>query len=69
MQMKSEPNLALEFLAHRRGAHHFLHPIDDVNMAQSTKDAYPTTRRRAVIFATPPPVRALQKLAFAYKDY
>ncbi|MGH6840430.1 MAG: lyase family protein, partial [Methylocella sp.] len=31
-------NLALEFLGHRRGEYQFLHPIDDVNMAQSTND-------------------------------
>ena len=60
-------NLALEFLGHRRGDYHLLHPIDDVNMAQSTNDAYPTALRLAVIFATVPLVRALQELAYAFK--
>ena len=60
-------NLALEFLGHRRGEYQFLHPIDDVNMAQSTNDAYPTALRLAVIFATVPLVRALQELAYAFK--
>ena len=60
-------NLALEFLGHRRGEYQFLHPIDDVNMAQSTNDAYPTALRLAVIFATAPLVRELQELAFAFK--
>jgi aspartate ammonia-lyase len=60
-------NLALEFLGHRRGEYHLVHPIDDVNMAQSTNDVYPTALRLAVIFATVPLVRALQDLAYAFK--
>src|SRR6202011_905740 len=60
-------NLALELLGHRRGEYHLLHPIDDVNMAQSTNDAYPTALRLGVIFTTVPLVRALQELAFAFK--
>jgi aspartate ammonia-lyase len=60
-------NLALEFLGHRRGEYHFLHPVDDVNMAQSTNDAYPTALRLAVIFATAPLLRVLQELAYAFK--
>ncbi|MGB7916860.1 MAG: lyase family protein, partial [Rhodomicrobium sp.] len=40
---------------------------DDVNMAQSTNDAYPTALCLAVIFATAPLVRALQELAYAFK--
>jgi aspartate ammonia-lyase len=60
-------NLALEFLGHQPGEYQFLHPIDDVNMAQSTNDAYPTALRLAVIFATAPLARALQELAYAFK--
>jgi aspartate ammonia-lyase len=60
-------NLALEFLGHRRGEYHLLHPNDDVNMAQSTNDAYPTALRLGVIFATAPLVRALQELADVLK--
>ena len=60
-------NVALEFLGHRRGEYQFLHPIDDVNMAQSTNDAYPTALCLAVIFATEPLARALQELAYAFK--
>jgi aspartate ammonia-lyase len=37
-----EGNVALELLGHCRGKYQFLHPIDEVNMAQSTNDAYPT---------------------------
>ncbi|MCM5703041.1 aspartate ammonia-lyase [Larsenimonas salina] len=38
-------NIGLECLGHERGAYHYLHPNNDVNMAQSTNDAYPTAIR------------------------
>ncbi|HUI21521.1 MAG TPA: aspartate ammonia-lyase [Methylocella sp.] len=60
-------NVALEVLGHKRGEYQFLHPIDDVNMAQSTNDAYPTALRLAIIFAADPLTRALQELAYAFK--
>jgi aspartate ammonia-lyase len=60
-------NVALELLGHRRGEYQFLHPIDDVNMAQSTNDAYPTALGLSLIFATEPLVQALQELAYAFK--
>ncbi|HTV33196.1 MAG TPA: aspartate ammonia-lyase [Methylocella sp.] len=60
-------NIGLEFLGHRRGEYQFLHPIDDVNMSQSTNDAYSTALRLSMIFATAPLVRAMQELAFAFK--
>lgn len=60
-------NVALEFLGHKRGEYQFLHPIDDVNMAQSTNDAYPTALRLAMIFAAKPLIRAMQDLAYAFK--
>ena len=45
-------NVALEVMGHPRGSYAELHPNDDVNMAQSTNDAYPTALRLSVIFAT-----------------
>jgi aspartate ammonia-lyase len=60
-------NVALELLGHQRGEYRYLHPIDDVNMAQSTNDAYTTALRLAVIFATAPLARALEELAYAFK--
>ncbi len=60
-------NVALELMGRRRGDYSALHPIDDVNMAQSTNDAYPTALCLAVIFASTPLVLALQELAFAFK--
>jgi aspartate ammonia-lyase len=60
-------NVALELMGHARGDYHALHPNDDVNMAQSTNDAYPTALRLAVILGTEPLVEALDELAFAFK--
>jgi aspartate ammonia-lyase len=60
-------NVALEVMGHPRGTYSALHPNDDVNMAQSTNDAYPTALRLAVIFASQPLATALDDLAFAFK--
>ncbi|WP_245257422.1 aspartate ammonia-lyase [Methylocapsa acidiphila] len=60
-------NVALELMGKRKGDYAVLHPIDDVNMAQSTNDAYPTALCLALIFASAPLVQALQELAFAFK--
>ena len=35
-------NRALEHLGHARGGYHHLHPLQDVNLGQSTNDVYPT---------------------------
>ena len=60
-------NVALELMGKPRGDYASLHPNDDVNMAQSTNDAYPTALRLAIIFATAPLVKSLQDLAYAFK--
>ncbi|WP_246732860.1 aspartate ammonia-lyase [Methylobacterium sp. BTF04] len=60
-------NVALEAMGEAHGHYAALHPNDDVNMAQSTNDAYPTALRLAVIFATQPLIRALDDLAYAFK--
>ncbi|WP_076864094.1 aspartate ammonia-lyase [Bradyrhizobium mercantei] len=60
-------NVALKLMGKKPGDYHTLHPNDDVNMAQSTNDAYPTALRLAVIFATQPLIRALDDLAYAFK--
>src|SRR3954468_4032398 len=57
-------NVALETMGQPRGNYAALHPNDDVNMAQSTNDAYPTAMRLAIIFATVPLTQALDDLAF-----
>ncbi len=60
-------NVALELMGRRRGDYGALHPNDDVNMAQSTNDAYPTALRLGIILATAPLCRALDDLSFAFR--
>ncbi|MDT2023739.1 aspartate ammonia-lyase [Methylocella sp. CPCC 101449] len=61
-------NIALEKMGKSKGDYKALHPNDDVNMSQSTNDAYPTALRLAVVFATDPLIQALNELAFACKS-
>ncbi|CAO4154642.1 Aspartate ammonia-lyase [Methylorubrum aminovorans] len=61
-------NVGLTLMGRAPGDYAALHPNDDVNMAQSTNDAYPTALRLAVIFATQPLVKALDDLAYAFKS-
>ncbi len=42
-------NRALLLLGHQRGDYAHLHPVDDVNLGQSTNDVYPTALRIAII--------------------
>ena len=35
-------NRGLEHLGHQRGEYQYLHPLQDVNLGQSTNDVYPT---------------------------
>ena len=44
-------NLALEHIGHPKGDYSVINPNDDVNMSQSTNDAYPTSFRIAVYTA------------------
>ncbi|MGD7001285.1 aspartate ammonia-lyase [Corynebacterium halotolerans] len=44
-------NLALEHLGEEKGSYDVIHPNDDVNMSQSTNDAYPTGFRLGVFSA------------------
>src|ERR1700733_4863456 len=60
-------NVGLELLGRPKGDYAVLHPNDDVNMEQSTNDAYPTALRLAVIFALKPLIEAVNDLAFAFK--
>jgi aspartate ammonia-lyase len=60
-------NVAQEIMGKPKGDYAALHPNDDVNMAQSTNDAYPTALRLAIIFAAGPMIGALDELAYAFK--
>src|SRR3982751_1229331 len=41
-------NRALEILGHSRGEYQHLHPLDHVNLSQSTNDVYPTAIKLAL---------------------
>src|SRR5215831_9104677 len=43
-------NRALEILKHNKGEYQHLHPLDHVNMSQSTNDVYPTAIKLALAF-------------------
>jgi aspartate ammonia-lyase len=43
-------NRALEILGHRKGQYDKLHPLDHVNLSQSTNDVYPTAVKVALEF-------------------
>ncbi|MGW5382511.1 aspartate ammonia-lyase [Nocardia sp. NPDC003963] len=59
-------NRALELLGHRRGEYVFVHPIEHVNLGQSTNDVYPTAVRIAVRTALGELHVALAHLAAAF---
>ncbi|MBV9784080.1 MAG: aspartate ammonia-lyase [Acidisphaera sp.] len=59
-------NRGLELMGHRLGDYHALHPNDDVNLSQSTNDAYPTAVRVAVLLSCDALGRALETLAAAF---
>ncbi|MCX3060888.1 aspartate ammonia-lyase [Streptomyces beihaiensis] len=62
-------NRALELLGHPKGSYQHLHPNEDVNLGQSTNDAYPTALRIATIESARGLLRAMAVLqdAFAAK--
>jgi len=62
-------NLALESMGHARGEYRYLHPNNDVNMAQSTNDAYPTAIRLGLLLGHDTLLASLDSLigAFAAK--
>jgi len=62
-------NRALELGGKRKGDYAFLHPIEHVNMGQSTNDVYPTALRLALRFAIVDLHAAMEELkqAFAAK--
>src|SRR4030088_2204076 len=43
-------NRALEHLGRRRGEYEYLHPLEHVNLRQSTNDVYPTSIKLALNF-------------------
>ena len=62
-------NIALEAMGHEKGEYQYLHPNNDVNMAQSTNDAYPTAIRVGLLLGHDYLLNSLDKLiqSFAAK--
>lgn len=58
-------NRALEILGRERGDYATIHPIEHVNMSQSTNDVYPTAVKVALHFATRRLLDALNQLSEA----
>lgn len=58
-------NRAIELLGGEKGDYSIIHPNDDVNMAQSTNDVFPTAGKLSVLKMLPETVSELQRL---YKE-
>ena len=61
-------NRALELCGRPRGDYAFIHPINHVNMSQSTNDVYPTALRVAACFALERLVTAMAGLRLAFEQ-
>ena len=61
-------NRALELMGHARGDYAALHPIEHVNMSQSTNDVYPTALKLAAWFGIAGLIDAMETLRLAFAD-
>jgi aspartate ammonia-lyase len=59
-------NRALEVMGHRKGEYRFLHPLEHVNMSQSTNDVYPTAVKVALHFGIERLTAAMAELRAAF---
>src|SRR5688572_18116402 len=59
-------NRALELLGHARGEYQHLHPLDHVNLSQSTNDVYPTAVKLALHFGIQ---RLLRSMVFLRNSF
>lgn len=60
-------NLALEYVGKQKGDYGVINPNDDVNMSQSTNDAYPTGFRLGVYYAVQNLLAELDELQKAFR--
>ena len=61
-------NLALESMGFAKGEYRHLHPNNDVNMAQSTNDAYPTAIRLGLLLGHDTLLASLDSLVQAFAN-
>lgn len=59
-------NRALEIMGHKRGEYKYCHPNNDVNLSQSTNDAYPTAVKVGLMFRNVELVNSLKMLIGAF---
>ncbi len=59
-------NRALELLGHQKGEYDFVHPLNHVNMSQSTNDVYPTALKVALILELRELVKAMDHLRTSF---
>ncbi|MCW7505996.1 aspartate ammonia-lyase [Leptospira paudalimensis] len=60
-------NIALELAGHPKGDYTFLHPLNDVNMSQSTNDVYPSSIKLAAVFSIIGLLSALESLQVSFQ--
>ncbi len=60
-------NIALELSGHKKGEYQFVDPHDDLNMSQSTNDAYPTAIKVAILLRNEKLIAELEKLAASFR--
>jgi len=61
-------NRAIELSGGRKGDYHLIHPLDDVNLHQSTNDVYPTALKVAAIFRLRDLSKAISGLQGAFQE-
>ena len=59
-------NRALELLGHARGDYRHVHPLEHVNMSQSTNDVYPTAVKVALRFLIDDLIAGMEQLRLAF---
>jgi aspartate ammonia-lyase len=59
-------NRALELMGHEKGEYRYLHPLEHVNMSQSTNDVYPTAVKVALHFGIMRLVASMAELRAAF---
>ncbi len=61
-------NRALEIMGHNKGSYEFCHPLNHVNMSQSTNDVYPTALKVALILELRELIESMDYLRSAFHN-
>src|SRR5690606_32387390 len=61
-------NRALEIMGHERGEYKYLHPLEHVNLSQSTNDVYPTAVKVALRFLIDDLIEGMEVLRAAFAE-